>query len=407
MRTFACYAGFLLSICFCARIHALPSGFRDEGVAFKSGATGFTFVPKVDGGSILLICQKKGEVIAIPDPDKADSKKVDVLDIEDKVCTDGERGISQIIPHPDFLKTRYVYLFYTFDKNGGCKFSDVDGPVNVVSRFTLNDDLKMVDEKIILQTSPLHSKVHNAGDMKFGNDGYLYVTLGNGGKANEHMNSQKANTLLGSIVRITEDGDIPSDNPFTDDDDRKCGNDGVTSSSSRCSEIWSIGFRNPFRFAMNPNEKDFTQFWVHDVGGATWEEISEVTSKSPGKNYGYRDMEGPCKRGSKVDCKPNEKFVDPLFYYEHNEEGDGCVAGGAFIPNGIWPSQYDNKYLFADFIFKEIYLLSKGDDGCRDCSPPRPDYQRESFKSTGDTGQPLQLTFGPYKNKQALYYRYV
>ena len=265
MRIVACCL-FFLSV-YNQRILALPAGFRDEGVAFKSGATGFSFIPKEDGGSILLIAQRKGEVVALLEPDKADGKLVDVLDFEDRVCSDGEGGMSQITPHPDFLKNRYVYLFYTFDKNGGCKFSEIDGPVNVVSRFRLNDDMKMVDEKIILQTTSLPSKVHNASDMKFGNDGYLYVTLGNGGMANEYGNSQKLNTLLGSIILITDDGGIPRDNPFTDDSDRKCGDDGSTSSSQRCSKIWSTGFRNPFRFAMNPNEKEFTQFYVHDVGG--------------------------------------------------------------------------------------------------------------------------------------------
>ncbi|VEU36999.1 unnamed protein product [Pseudo-nitzschia multistriata] len=373
------------------RTHGLPAGFRDEGVTFRSGTTGFAFVPTGEGESILLLCQRKGKVFALLDPDNPDGKLLEILDIQDRVCSQGERGVSQVQPHPNFLQNRYVYLTYTYDKHGGCEFSDVNGPVNVVSRFRLDDDLKMVDEKIILQTSPLPTKVHNALDMKFGNDGYLYVTFGNGGKSNEYQNSQKSNTLLGSLVRITDDGGIPPDNPFTEDDDRQCGSDGSTSSSGRCSEIWSIGLRNPFRLAMNPNEKDFTQFYVNDVGGATWEEISEVTSKAPGKNYGYREMEGPCRRGSKTDCKPNEKYEDPLYWYEHNDEGDGCVSGGAFVPNGIWPEEYDNKYMFADFIFKKIFFLSENGDGCRECSPPRPAFDRESFKSTSDTGQPVQV----------------
>ena len=108
MRIVACCL-FFFSV-FNERTLALPPGFRDEGVAFKSGATGFSFVPKEDGGSILLIGQRKGEVVALLDPDKADGKLVDVLDIEDGVCSDGERDITQIIPHPDFLKNRYVYL---------------------------------------------------------------------------------------------------------------------------------------------------------------------------------------------------------------------------------------------------------------------------------------------------------
>lgn len=129
---------------------------------------------------MLLICQKSGEVVALLDADSRNPDKdnlVTVLNIEDKVCHDGEQGIAQVLPHPDFGdENRYVYLFYTYDKHGGCLFDDQEGAVNVVSRWTLNEDLKMVNERILLETSPLPSKVHNAGDMVFGHDGYLYVT---------------------------------------------------------------------------------------------------------------------------------------------------------------------------------------------------------------------------------------
>ena len=394
----------LLILCDVSRIHCLPAGFRDEGVNFKSGTTGFAFVPREKGGHMLLICQRKGEVIAMLDPDIPDSKTVKVLDIEDKVCNQGERGISQVQPHPDFLANRYVYLFYTYDKNGNCKFSDSEGPVNVVSRFRLTKDLKMVDEKVILQTTPLPAKVHNAGDLVFGKDGYLYVSIGNGGMANEYSNGQKLNTLLGSIVRITDSGGIPNDNPFTDENDMACSDDGRTSSSRRCSEIFAYGFRNPFRFAMNPNEKGFTQLYVSDVGGATWEEISEVSSLRPGLNYGYREREGPCKRGSKRNCRPDRKYEDPVYWYDHNSEGDGAVTGGSFVPNGTWPNEFDNDFIFADFIFQKLYVLKQSGNSCRNCTPPRPAYEREELHDLKSIGQPVQVTFGPYKNSQALYY---
>jgi glucose/arabinose dehydrogenase len=417
-------------------VWCLPSGFRDEGVSNQNdGITGFSFVPKEDGDHLLLICHRSGQVVAMLDPDEPDSKTVTVLNIKNKVCTDGERGLSQIQPHPDFLNNRYVYIFYTYDKNGGCKFSDTDGPVNVVSRFRLTEDLKMEDEEILLQTPPLAAKVHNAGDMVFGNDGYLYVSVGDGGLANEKNNAQKLYNLQGALLRITDSGGIPGDNPFRDSNDRACRDDGQTSSTRRCSEIFAYGLRNPFRFVMNPNEKDFTQLYVNDVGGSTWEEVSEISSREPGLNYGYREREGPCKGGSKTECNPDGKYRDPFYWYEHNSDGDGAVTGGAFVPNNSgWPQEYRNKYLFADFIFKAIYLLEEGGDPCRDCKPPRPAYERTEFKDLRSIGEPVQvrsivpthcsvrirtkydlivtssflpcqLTFGPYKGTKALYYR--
>ena len=160
--------------------HALPAGFRDEGVTLRTGTTGFNFVPDGYGGSILLVCRKVGEVYALPNvssKNAMDNDLVRVLDIKDKVCNSGEQGISQIVGHPDFgYSNRYVYLFYTWDKNGGCLADHRFGAVNVVSRWTLTEDLEMIDEEILLQTSPLPTRVHNAGDMKFGNDNYLYIT---------------------------------------------------------------------------------------------------------------------------------------------------------------------------------------------------------------------------------------
>lgn len=235
----------------------------------------------------------------------------------------------------------------------------------------------------------------------------LPCSLGNGGLANEFGNGQKANTLLGSVVRITDDGGIPNGNPFTGrETDRRCRDNGMTSERGRCQEIYHYGFRNPFRFALNPNRKDKTQLYVMDVGGATWEEINECGSDFPGANYGYREREGPCDRGSKTDCNPDDHdFVDPVYWYEHNEEGDGAVVGGAFVPNGVWPKEYDNKFIFADFVFRKIYYLTEdGANGCRGCTPPRPDLKSEEFRNVRSFGEPLQLTFGPYEDTQALYY---
>jgi len=437
---------------------ALPPGFRDEGVVSEKQTVGFNFVPSPrsndvdshrdsngnhytssgdsDSNWLLLTTRKKGHVVAVLDPSRVGSHREVVLDLEDRICTEGERGVYQVLPHPNFVENQFVYVFYTYDKHGGCKFSATDGPVNAVSRFTLkenvdnllntdtnsssyNSTLQMVDETMIFETNPLPSKVHNGGDMKFGNDGYLYITLGNGGLSVEYNNAQKSNTLLGSIIRIKDDGGIPVDNPFQADTDMPCGVDGtILPENGRCSEIWATGFRNPFRFALDPNTDNSTaetRFYVNDVGGSFFEEINEVngSSSSPGSgsdfhgglNYGYREREGPCKRQSNQDCTPQPEYVDPLYWYEHLNRTDACMTGGAFVPNELWPEVYSGQYLFADFIFRTISLLREDPEQlCRDCSPPTPAFSKELFSDLKDIGQPLQMTFGPYKDTQALYY---
>ena len=402
------------------RVEALPPGFRDEGVVREKQTVGFNFIPNIDDPSkhMLLTTRKKGKIMAVLDSDLADDKSpvIEVLDIEDKVCTDGERGVYQVLPHPDFIYNRYVYVFFTYDKNGGCEFSPTDGPVNAVARYKLKgstdgttNQLRLEDEQIIFMSNPLPSKVHNGGDMKFGNDGYLYVTLGNGGLSVEYGNAQKANTLLGSIVRITDDGGIPYDNPFQGPYDEPCGKDGrILSKWGRCSEIWATGLRNPFRFALDPNVKKRTRFYVNDVGGSFFEEVNLMTGDRGGQNYGYREREGPCYRMSNTDCEPQTIYTDPIYWYEHVNRTDAALTGGAFVPNGIWPDHYDGKYLIADYVFRTISLLEEDETMlCRDCTPPLPGFSKSLFRNLTDIGQPLQMTFGPYKDSLALYYRYV
>jgi hypothetical protein len=410
---------------------ALPPGFRDEGVVSEKQSVGFNFFPskKEDSRSdwLLLTTRKKGQIMAILDPDKGEnnanitnnnteSQKVMVLDIEEKVCSEGERGVFQVLPHPNFIENQYVYVFFTYDLHGGCYYSAVDGAVNAVARYRLEGDgyktgdtqLQMLDEKIIFMSNPLPSKVHNGGDMKFGHDGNLYITLGNGGMSSEHANAEKANTLLGSIIRITDDGGIPFDNPFQDENDRPCGMDGKIVLSSpegegsggRCSEIWATGFRNPFRFALAPNNNTNinsteTRFYVNDVGGSFFEEIDLVTSSTGGLNYGYREREGPCSRMTNDDCKPDPRYVDPIFWYEHVNRTDAALTGGAFVPEGIWPTSYTGRYLFGDFVFRTISMLSKEDPSktCRECTPPIPAFSQQLFTNLSHSGQPLQVSW--------------
>jgi hypothetical protein len=404
-------------------VRALPPGFRDEGVVSEKQTVGFNFVPMPAYSLsesqdkeqwILLTTRKKGQIVAVIDPELPDnqSKSYVILNIKDETCTSGERGAFQVLPHPNFRKNRFLYVFFTYDKYGGCKFSATVGPVNAVARYTLETNsttskLQMVDETIIFESNPLPSKVHNGGDMKFGNDGYLYITLGNGGLSSQHDNAQKAHTLLGSIIRITDDGGIPPDNPFVDEFDEPCSGthadkNGTLSDNDtykgRCSEIYATGFRNPYRFALDPTTlgTKLTRFFVNDVGGSFFEEVNLVQSESKfggGLNYGYREREGPCYRMTTDDCEPQEGYVDPIFWYEHVNRTDAALTGGTFCPFGVWPPQYDGKYLFADFVLRTISLMEHDPTkACRDCIPPIPAYQGNLFANMTDIGQPLQVS---------------
>eukprot|EP00339_Tiarina_fusa_P008648 CAMPEP_0117064042 /NCGR_PEP_ID=MMETSP0472-20121206/44712_1 /TAXON_ID=693140 ORGANISM="Tiarina fusus, Strain LIS" /NCGR_SAMPLE_ID=MMETSP0472 /ASSEMBLY_ACC=CAM_ASM_000603 /LENGTH=829 /DNA_ID=CAMNT_0004783995 /DNA_START=45 /DNA_END=2532 /DNA_ORIENTATION=+ len=380
---------------------ALPSGFVDEGFANVNAPTGFSFAPKLSGeGYMMLVCEKGGRVWVLPNPDESDDE-INSLDIRDRTCTNQERGVQSVVAHPDFPMDRRVYVFYAFPKFGNCDNSAENGPVNRVSVFLMTDDLLLDpdSEEVILETSSLFNKIHNGGDMQFGKDGHLYISLGEAG--DRRTNGQALNRLLGSMIRITADGGIPSDNPYTAEkgfaNSARCVETGMAPSGSPadavCEEIVAKGLRNPFRFAMDPNTPDgVVRLFFNDVGGNSWEETNELVI---GGNFGWPLREGPCELDSTTSCEPTgDEYLD--------QDDGGAAVGCAFVPNGLWPAEYDDAFLYMDFVFGEIYVLREDPSlYCRTCNPPTPGWEKTVFHRWE---WPVTLKFGPYLGGQALYY---
>ena len=234
--------------------------------------------------------------------------------------------------------------------------------------------------------------------MEFGVDGMLYVTTGDAGQRSEQW-AQKRYNLQGSIIRITDSGDIPDDNPFTGDGTARCNETGKTEDNLICQEIFAYGLRNPFRFTMDPHSTDKVRFLVSDVGEKTWEEISVGGTDYAGVNYGWPILEGPCDFDSVDSCSIGEQespYTDPLFWYEHNEEEEACAVGVAVPPSGSgWPSPYSDtsSFFFIDFIFgKIIHVTEDPEQACNTCVPPVHGFKSEDFH---DWPRPIGLKFGP------------
>eukprot|EP00536_Pseudo-nitzschia_multiseries_P018304 jgi/Psemu1/55010/gm1.55010_g len=405
-------------------------GFIEELVASQRAFTG-AFVPNPQNPDtkppMLLLSMKRGMVHVMRNPDES-TETEQILDLEHQLCTNGERGMQSIVPHPNFVENFWLYIYYTAHSEE-CLEDEVFGPKNRLSRFTMDpQSLRIMNEteEILMEGAPTHKFFHNGGAIKFGNDGKIYVTTGDGGGDGKGT-SQDMTNLHGSILRLNDDGTVPSDNPFT----YQSGHNGVPCGQSGgvlppdapndavCSEIFSFGFRNPFRIVMDPHETEKTRFYVNDVGGSVWEEISEAGTDFAGKNYGWPTYEGPCKFGQTGDCplyNPSSNVLNreqhhkPLYYYEHvSEREGGCIAGGAFVPEGIWPAEY--KYVYADFIFHSIYnLVEDPDVECQTCVPPVPKYRNETFYTSekkedqhANYARIVDIFFGPYKDTQALY----
>jgi hypothetical protein len=170
--------------------------------------------------------------------------------------------------------------------------------------------------------------------------------MGDGGGANDTNNhGQRDDVLLGKFLRIDVDGGspyaIPPDNPFSGPGDPR-------------DEIWSKGWRNPYRWSFDRLTGDL---WVADVGQNIWEEIDfELASDPGGRNYGWRLMEGMHCFNPPDNCDDGDP---PLTYpiHEFDHGGGRCSVTGGYVYRGSAVPQIYGAYFFADFCSNQIWSL--------------------------------------------------
>ena len=282
--------------------------------------------------SKLYIVEQPGRIL-LADPSKADAKEAPVaLDIRERVNDGGnEEGLLSIAFHPKFPEKRELYAYYTAAKPRR----------SVLSRFTVSEDGTAIDpaseEIILVQSQPYPN--HNGGTVVFGPDGYLYLSFGDGGAANDpHHYGQDLSTWLAKVIRIDvnakgADGApyaVPADNPFV-------GKAGAKP------EIWALGTRNIWRMSFDPKTGDL---WAGDVGQNEWEEISLIVK---GGNYGWNAREGfHAFQGGKGEGP----FIDPVVEYHHRE--GMSVTGGRVYRGDAIPALH-GVYLYADFVSGNLW----------------------------------------------------
>jgi glucose/arabinose dehydrogenase len=361
---------------------AVPAGFQDSLLTSVTSPTDLAFTPN----RRLLMTSQPG-VLRI----YKDGATVTALDISAKICSNSERGLLGVAVDPSFSTNKFIYLYYTFKKFGLCPLGEPTNsanPVNRVSRFTLPDSnvINPASEKVLIDNIASPNGNHNGGDLQFGPGGALYVSVGEGGTGGAP--ARVLNNLNGKILRISKGGAIPSDNPFVGPNSVRCNVTGQTDAGKQCREIYAYGLRNPFRFGFDPNTSG-ARFFINDTGQSTWEEID---LGKRGADYGWNIREGHCATGSTTNCGPPPAgMTNPIFDYQHGT--CNAITGGAFVPNGFWPAQYNGAYMYADLTCGKIFRLKPAGGG---------GFTSAEF-GTG-LGRPVSLTFGPYVNSRALYY---
>jgi glucose/arabinose dehydrogenase len=305
---------------------SVPAGFADFSVA--SGLANPTAMALAPDGRI-FVTQQTGEVRVI--------KNGAVLEtpfLDQAVGEGSERGLLGIAFDPAFASNHFVYVYYTTP----------DSPVhNRVSRFTANGDVAAAgSETVLLDLNNLSGATnHNGGALHFGDDGKLYIAVGDNANGS---NSQTLGNLLGKILRINATpGDVvPDDNPFV----------GVEGARG---EIWALGLRNPFTFSVQPGTG---RIFVNDVGQNTWEEVNNLVK---GGNYGWPATEGPTS---------DPQFIPPVFAYQHDTgtPQGRAITGGAFYnpATHVFPSIYTGDYFFSDFGTGFIWRYDVASDTARE-----------------------------------------
>jgi glucose/arabinose dehydrogenase len=278
------------------------------------------------------------------------------LDIRDRVNIEGniEQGLLSLAFHPNYNENGYLYVTYT----------DTDFTLHL-ERFQVGDDPNVVNIDTVepMLMVEQETAAHNGGHLRFGSDGYLYVSVGDGGESlKPESTGQDKDDLLGKILRLDVDGGlpylIPDDNPFVDDPDYR-------------PEIWVRGLRNPWQFSFSP---DSDAMFIADVGWSTYEEINYQPANSRGgENYGWRLYEGDMlieqPEGAQVVDIPKDKLVFPIYFYPHITPEDydelspvGCAIIGGFVYRGEELSGLQGKYLYGDFCSGNVWTLYKDGD---------------------------------------------
>jgi glucose/arabinose dehydrogenase len=270
------------------------------------------------------------------------------------VSAQSERGLLGIALDPNFAVNQFVYVYYTTGP-GALRYSGL--PMNRVSRFTTVGGVG-TSEAIILDNIPSDAGNHNGGDIQFGFDGLLYVTVGDGGQF--HDDAQGLDTLRGKILRVNADGTIPADNPHRlDPGSRRCGRRKAVPDSP-CREIYAYGLRNPFRMSLRQSNQSYI---IADVGQGTWEELDVLVA---GGNYGWNAVEGPCPFPSNPNCNPlttpyPPQFQPPIHFYNHSGAGETgqTIIAGAFAESGTaYPAPYAGAYFYGDFSAGWVHVLT-------------------------------------------------
>ncbi|RUL89150.1 PQQ-dependent sugar dehydrogenase [Tautonia sociabilis] len=310
-----------------------------------------------DGSNLLFVVeQHTARIFSFPNQEHTDDLAL-FLELPREIGRDNEEGLLGLAFHPNFAENGQFFVYY----------SARNPRRSVVSRFTVSEgDPTKADpnsEVVIWESAPDPYGNHNGGHIDFGPDGFLYITLGDSGAADDPLRTgQDPTDWFGSILRIDVDHPeggkpygIPADNPAKRD----------PKFSHWAPEVFAIGLRNVWKFSFDRESGDL---WAGDVGQNKWEEVVKVVNAG---NYGWNVYEGfhPFQlRGNRVER--SSPPLPPIVEYPHPEvpasqrrgrDDVGKSITGGYVYRGDRLPELRGYYVYGDFETGRIWGVKVDD----------------------------------------------
>lgn len=336
----------------------------------------------------LFVCEKGGDLELIPDVTAASPVKTLFLDLDQIVASRGEtlltgseQGLLSVAFHPNYDENGLFFTVYNV-RSGGINYQRLSRWHDPDQSDTVADP----DSEAIFIEMRNDAGNHNGGDLHFGPDGYLYMSWGDEGSANDFLNNSQYldKDFWSSVTRIdvdleTEDdpdgddanlrpnahpavklsnGDplyeIPADNPWVGADSFN----GVPVDPSKTrTEFFAVGLRNPWRMSFDGDE-----LWIGDVGQGAREEI---TIAPLGSNHGWAwyegDLNGP-KFGNPINGATQQAINPTLPVWDYRRgsgEYEGRSVTGGLVYRGKRVPELTGHYVFADYVSGNIWALKR------------------------------------------------
>ncbi|MEM8488975.1 MAG: PQQ-dependent sugar dehydrogenase, partial [Bacteroidota bacterium] len=314
-------------------------------------------------GTRVFVAEQSGRIFTLTASDEGLESKSLFMDIGSQVLSGQDSGLLGFAFHPEYNQvgspnSTYFYLYYTHQRE--------EGDFLRLSRFS-GSATGNVGSELIMFEQQLGDMMHRGGGMLFGDDGFLYLAIGDLGWMTQSQNI--TDRLSGGVLRLDVDmqggavshaprrtlGDvaqgfsgvgyfIPSDNPFLDE------------AGGLFEEYYALGSRNPHRMT---KDRATGIIYIGNVGANSGDKREEVNVLAKGANFGWPFREGTQDRPDLM-AEPDNlagTLTDPIHEYQHTS-GDGCSIIGGYVYRGNKLPALTGQYLLTDYCSKKVWALN-------------------------------------------------